>query len=595
MHYSVELASVSVFNMRGFISHGIVFCFFSLCAFYVTYPLLYHLGDRATGMGDELLIAWIHGWVQHQILHNPLQLFDANIYYPFINSLAYSDAFITTSLLTFPLSLLLKEPIVAVNATLISSLVLLGMSVYLLTYFFVKDMVYSALAGLLIIFSPVVLDKYVHIQMLAIYFVPLSILSFFSFLKTRKERYLILSMILFILQTYNSFMPGYFIVFAIGITTILYLFKNKPLFLITFTKRRMVIIGLAFLALIPVAIPYYQVSREYNYTRDIRDTIHFALQPEDLLITNQFSRLSGILNQELFPYTLPEKNVEIKPGFIGAVFSILVLLSTIFIFRRWKVLSHALQATVLTAAFGLTLSFGPFLHLGRMTIHEPFPIPLPYLFFYYVAPGFQGFRNSARFEMLFVILASVIVVFVLYQILKRKRLVVQYLTVGVLCLLVILEYHGPIHFQQIPQRKEFPKVYEWLKTTPKEAVIIEIPVFTWDIQPAVFKENMREYYATVDFRKRVNGASGYSPEEWQNMVKRQLVTFPDESSIAELKAIGVNYIIVHTTDYDEVANDRVTVHGVSLKNGDRIIKELEKKDTLMLVEKIHSDYVYKIK
>src|SRR3990172_8998058 len=135
------------------------FLIFLVSAIYITYPLIFHLSEYVTGYGDEFLIAFIQNHVINSISTSPLNLFSGNIFYPYQNSMVYSDIFLTSSLLSAIPVYLFKEPITAVNFTLISSLVLLGFSVFLLSYSLTKNFLASLLSGLLVVFSPAVIDK----------------------------------------------------------------------------------------------------------------------------------------------------------------------------------------------------------------------------------------------------------------------------------------------------------------------------------------------------------------------------------------------------------------------------------------------------
>jgi hypothetical protein len=267
----------------------ISFFVFFLSACYITYPLIFHLGNYATGLGDELLIAWIQSWIIHALFTNPFTIFNANIYYPYPNTLAYSDLFLPSALLTFPFVFILNQPIAANNVLLISSLLFLGFSLYLLSYYLTKDFLASMLSGILVVFSPTTLSNYVALQILSIAWVPLALLFFILFLNTKKAKYLALSLLLFLIQTYNSFLPGFFILFSYIVILIYKLIENKKKLTKLFTKRNVFLFLITFILIIPIAIPYYSVSQEFHYVRDLRDTIHFALQPEDLLYSSNFS------------------------------------------------------------------------------------------------------------------------------------------------------------------------------------------------------------------------------------------------------------------------------------------------------------------
>lgn len=573
--------------------HWVIITFlYAFAVTYITYPLLFNLGNFITGYGDELLIAWIHNWVIHALFTDSFSLFNANIYHPYTNTLAYSDLFLTTSILGAIPQLIIVEPIGIVNVTIISSLLFLAIASYALSYYLSKDILASFTAGLLVIFSPAVIDKFVHIQILAIAFVPFAILFWLLFLNTKKTRYLIASMLFFIFQTINSFLPGYFIFFSILIITGFYSYRNKKKALFILTRKNLLLIIISLALLIPIGIPYFSVSHEFNYVRDIRETIHLALQPEDLLYAHPSSRFEPILS------TLQSKenhpNADFKYGFIGFIFTILVIFSCIKSIRNFKKEKWEVNALFATGVFGLIMSLGPFLHLFRETIHYPTPIPLPYALFYYIVPGFQGIRNSARWEMLFILAMAVVVAFVLSKVLakidrKKKLILYTILFVG-----IIMEFNFPITYQQTLQKQDFPQVYYWINTTPEDTTIVEMPIYTWDMQPYVMDENMREYYATVHFRKMVNGASGFSPPPWQSMVKDLLSTFPDDRAVTKLSSMDVDYIIVHKSEYDRLYENSFSIADKRIPNGDTVILNLNKNESLKLIKQFGQDYVYQI-
>jgi hypothetical protein len=402
--------------------HLIVLLLFFVLACYITFPLIFKITSLATGYSDELFIAWNHAWNIHVFFTNPssiLNIFNAPLFFPYKNALAYSDVYFTNSLLLGLPVLLLKEPIVANNLTIILSLTFLGFFTYLLSFYLTKDYITSFIAGLLVQFCPVMLTEFVHIQILASYLVPLSIIFLLEFFKTRKTIFCALFLFIFILQMYNSFLPGYFIFFTGLILIFFYTLSHKN-FKWIFTKKNIALGLSAFILCLPVIIPYFAVSRQFNYVRDIRETIHFALQPEDLLTTIPEDRFQPLISKIPVNLNLPQ-NAEIKPGFIGLPFLVLLIISLIYFAKKSLKKDFAIWGILVSACLGLLLSLGPFLHWQRLTIHHPFPIPLPYALFYYLVPGFQGIRDSARWEMLFILFSAVFVGFVLHAFFKKNR------------------------------------------------------------------------------------------------------------------------------------------------------------------------------
>ena len=572
------------------LKHIAAFFIFCLATLYITFPLLSHLGEYTTGLGDELVIAWIQNWVIHAVTSgNLFSIFNANLYYPFQNSLAFSDTFFTSSIISLIPRVIVGEPIVVNNVTLILSLTFLGFALYLLAYYITRSFPPSLLAGILVIFSPAVLSNTTHLQMLAIVGVPLSILFFLLFINKQKSLYLLISLTFFLLQVYNSFLPGYFIVISCLIIFIVFWFQNRKKARKIISKNNILLTALASLLLLPIVIPYYQVSKEFNYVRDIRDAIHFAIQPEDLLYPGSTSRLEPFLLNAV-PTNKYSQNNEFKPGYLGFVFSFLSIVTLIYILKNRKKNDSNIIMFSIIAATGFVLSLGPFLHLFRQTIHEPFPIPLPYILFYYLAPGFQGFRNSARWEMLFILAFAIVIAIVLQKMLKKYSHRTRVLIYCVLIIGAVAEFNFPIHTNKVPHVKDFPKVYSWLNTTPQDTAIIEMPIYNWGMWPYTQQELWREYYGTVHFRKTVNGYTGFSPPPWQDLVNKLYKEFPEKDTVKVIKNLKIDYIIVDKTQYNKLYKAKE-----SKLDGEHIVQILKKNTLLEFVEQFNNQAVFKVK
>lgn len=554
---------------------GSAFLVFLISAIYITFPLVLNLGSIVTGYGDELFIAWAQNYVIHSIFTNPLAVFNANIFFPYHNTLAYSETFISSSVLSIIPRFIIGQPIASHNFTLLFSLVMFGFSIFALSYYLTKNYFPSIVSGLLVIFSPAVLDKKVHLQVLEIFWVPLAILFFLHFVKTKKSKWLVIAMFLFVAQTVNSFLPGYFLVFFFVIYVIVLFLKDRGMLNLFLQKKNLLIILVSFLILLPIVIPYFKVSSEFNFKRDIRDSIHFALQPEDLLVAGNDSKMLSVLPQNLRVDKM--KNGEIKPGFIGLVFSILALSSIVYFLKKKK--KNLVEISLFaTGILGLITSFGPFLHWGRVTIHHPLPIPLPYALFYYLLPGFSGFRNSARWEMLFILCFAVLIAIMLSNLLKKisknKRLVIYFFLAAV----VVWEFNFPMKFYKVTPLANFPKAYSFIASTNKPAIFM--PICNWNDKCGA-EEFLRIYYSTNGFPKMVNGTSGFSPPVWQKTIQEINREFPNDKSLILIKKTGVKYIVFEGDIWQKYG----------FKN---VLDELKTNNKLKLIKQFDNTYVFEL-
>ena len=64
---------------------------FAALTIVMTYPQIRFMASRMGEHYDTLFSVWRLAWIAHQLPRDPLHLFDANIFYPRLHTLAYSD------------------------------------------------------------------------------------------------------------------------------------------------------------------------------------------------------------------------------------------------------------------------------------------------------------------------------------------------------------------------------------------------------------------------------------------------------------------------------------------------------------------------
>ncbi len=144
----------------------------------ITHPLWLHLADAVPGdIGDPLLNTWILAWDAHALLTDPFHLFDANVFYPLPNSLAYSEHLFSTAALIMPLGLVSGEPVFAYNLSLLLSFPLAGLGMYLLVLRWTHRREAALLAGAVFAFAPYRLAAIAHLQLLTVQWLPFSLLA----------------------------------------------------------------------------------------------------------------------------------------------------------------------------------------------------------------------------------------------------------------------------------------------------------------------------------------------------------------------------------------------------------------------------------
>src|SRR5205085_2354885 len=114
--------------------------------------------------GDTVLHEWIMAWVAHAVVTDPIHLYDANIFYPERNTLAYSDPLIVQGLLGAPLLWAGASPVLVYNLVLIAGFALTGWATCLLLTRWTGSVSAGILAGSLVAFSAFTLTRLPQIQ-----------------------------------------------------------------------------------------------------------------------------------------------------------------------------------------------------------------------------------------------------------------------------------------------------------------------------------------------------------------------------------------------------------------------------------------------
>jgi hypothetical protein len=192
---------------------------------------------------------------------------------------------------------------------------------------------------------------------------------------------------------------------------------------------------------------------------------------------------------------------------------------------------------------GFILSLGPSLIMLDRNLH----IPLPYLWLYYLAPGFQAMRVPARFGLMVMLAASVLAAFGFLQACNsvtvrlgshRASPRTYQAVLALTCLGLFMLELGckPIPLAQIQTGDEIPDVYRWL-AAEKPGPILEVPLGRGE-------DCQYMYFSTYHWLPLVNGWSGFIPPTYAQTVQA-FQALPSRTAVESLSAMGVKAMVVH--------------------------------------------------
>jgi hypothetical protein len=243
---------------------------FVLLTLVLAAPLSLAPATRALPLSaDTRLFLWTISWDVHALLHQPLSIFDANIFFPEPRSLAYSEHLIGSAVLGAPALLASGNPVLALNVIVLLSCVLSGLGAYYLARHLGVGTVAALAAGVVFAFGPARFVRLAQVHVAVVQWIPFALAFMHLYARHRRRRDLVAVAAFFTLQALSSGHGGLFLTLALG-ALILYdwVFGRLP------GPGRMLrdlgIVGLLLLAVnLVFLIPYLRAQQDVGLHRTI--------------------------------------------------------------------------------------------------------------------------------------------------------------------------------------------------------------------------------------------------------------------------------------------------------------------------------------
>ena len=173
--------------MRGsIVTAAAGFSILAIVLFQPTPSLLAHTAPAFHGgAADALLLMWATSHVSEALFRTPLHLFDAGVFHPARLTLAYSDHMIGQALLGLPIWLATGNPLLEYNLLVLLSYVLGAAAAYAYARELGLGSAGAAATGLVFAFTPYRFHSPLWLQVLFTPFVPLALLAWLRFVRTR--------------------------------------------------------------------------------------------------------------------------------------------------------------------------------------------------------------------------------------------------------------------------------------------------------------------------------------------------------------------------------------------------------------------------
>ena len=534
---------------------GVALTIFFVLTILMTNPLVLHLASAVEDKQDALLNTWIIAWVGHALITDPLNLFNANIFYPYPNALAFSETLLPQGLFALPFNLAFDNTILGYNLVLLASFFLAAYAMYLFVLDLTRARGAAIIAGPIFAFHPYNLGNLAQVQLLSFGWMPLAMLFLKKMLTRAPEiqnsrfkiqdsistrflnlefRICFLFALFFSLQALSSFYYAFLAGFAVALYVVwLLIAHHGSPFTVHRSRFTRLAVSAALIAfiVIPFFIPYLQVQREMGFERKVIESEPFSASLQQYAQVAPQNVVYGDLLAPRPPIMLGGYPLDnLFPGIVAVGLGIVGIIATKNR-ERWFYFSLLI--------FAFVLSLGQRLFLAP---NAPIDLTLPYRWLYDLFPLMRALRAPVRFDAL-VMFALAVLAGMGIQNSKRGLRILNYeLRITTLLIpLIALEYLAlpAAHVTPVPTSRAIPEYVRWLRAQPR-SVVLELPMIASD--PTKPLDLTTQYLSTYHWHATPDGYSGFNPPR-RGEIAYEMQPFPSERALSLLSALEVRYLV----------------------------------------------------
>jgi hypothetical protein len=511
---------------------------YSLAAIVFTWPLALHpfrLLASVQGPGDAYLNLWIIGWDLGTLTTHPAailtgQVFNANIFHPTAGTLAFSDHFLLQSIGVSPLYLVTHNLAFCYNAVFAGSLIAAAWAMHGAVRAIVASEPAAWAAGIAWGFAPYHFGHLIHIQLQALYFLPLAFLFLHRVISSGRARDAGVLGVMVAAEAIASVYYGVMGAVALAVGAIGLLTSgtgrsalgtgNPAGGIRRWSRLAFLFLLAAIVAAIlvaPIAWQYFKVQRNEGFGRSLAEASQGSARAGAYLTAppgNLVYGRTGVLTPTADDPSHKATEQMLFPGFT------LMVLATVGLWHGRKRNDRPLVvALALIGATGFVFSLGP-----------DGVRPL-YALAHRVVFGFQAIRAPARFAVLVLFaLAGLAAIGVRELARARPRL-----ALAAVALVAIEFLNAPLPYVDAPQLDT--RAGRWLRDAPEAGAVMYQPIAVDAVTTTPFMVQ-----SLIHGRPIVNGYSGLRPAFYSGLAQT-MTQFPSLETVKALDDLDVRFVV----------------------------------------------------
>jgi hypothetical protein len=509
----------------------------------MTWPLTPGLATRGrVNTGDGHFAIWNVNWVARTLVADPANVFDANIFHPHPNTLAYSEANLVAGALGVPFYWATRHPLITHNAVVLLAFVFSMLTAYGLVRHLTGSRAAGWAAGVAFAYCPFIFARTAHIQLLMTWGLPLSLLAFHRLVaRPGAVRGAALGVSLAVLALACAYY-GILAALIVGLGTFYFAVVQGlwrvPRYWGALALGAAVSIGIV----LPFFLPFLAVQQELGFTRTIDDAAMYSANWQAWLTSAAWA------HRWWFRWLTGSSEV-LFPGILTTLLGV-VGLAIAMRARTRPASDRSDDADV--AGSGRTRGVAGFYVLvGVLTLWSSFgPKAGLYTLFFHTIPVFSFLRAPGRFG---IAIALVLAVGLGYAVVRLQRRWPRWRTAVAVALPLALVAELVAVPLALPLAPPVNPAYRMLATL-RRGPVVELPFFYE--RPDFPRHALYMFNSTYHWQPLVNGYSDHIPQDFRDMVI-PLSSFPTRESFALLEARRVRYAIFHLNMYDRRSREKL--------------------------------------